>query len=157
MKVVRINRMMLGVSMPVAAFCDKVFGHSCVDVDDPQQTLGCDVLIVGRQQLHDTGVYSFAHDVIPRCLKVHRPALLVAVIPDRFDAARYAKDVAAWNEACASGVAVVVFELGALRELKETGRDDTRLVALAQATNSEAATQKRPLAWLNATPLGDPA
>lgn len=149
MKVARINRMMLGVSRPVAVFCDSVFGTSAVDVDDPADTAGCDVLIVGRQQLRDTGIYSFAHDVIPRCLEVHRPGLLIAVIPDHFERHRYARDLTAWQHAKKQGVGVAVFEFGVLRERK----DDPALVAIAR-TNSEAAkSSSSPLAWLSGAVL----
>ena len=153
MKVVRLNRMMLGVSVPVAAFCDRVFGASLVDVDDPAATVGADVVVVGRQRLLDNGVYSFAHDVIPRCLKVHLPSLLVAVLPDRFDAVRYAKDLVAYRDACARGVAVVVFELGVWRDGKDAGADEAHVMAEAQRALQVARETMRPLAWLSGAPL----
>ncbi len=153
MKVVRINRMMLGVSVPVAAFCDRVFGAACVDVDDANDTDGADVLIVGRQRLRDTGIYSFAHDVIPRCLLVHVPPLVVAVIPDRFHPLRYARDSAAWLAAVAVGAAVVVLELGVLRDERDAGASDDDLAAAAKNTQRLAAEKKTPLAWLTGVPL----
>lgn len=153
MKVVRINRMMLGVSVPVAAFCDRVFGVPLLDVDDPGDTAACDVLIVGRQQLKATGIYSFAHDIIPRCLAVDVPPLLVATIPDRFDPLRYARDVAAWNAAVAAGAAVVVFEVGVLRDERDNGASEDDLVARAKKTQALAPEKKEPLAWLTGQTL----
>lgn len=153
MKVVRINRMMLGVAVPVAAFCARVFGVDCVDVDDEADTVGADVLVVGRQRLRDTGVYSFAHDVIPRCLARHVPPLLVAVLADRFDEARYARDQRAWQAGVKAGAAVVVFELGVLREKREAGVNDDDLVAVARRTQARAAEERRPLLWLTGLPL----
>lgn len=153
MRVVRINRMMLGVSAPVAAFCDRVFGVACVDVDDAKDTDGADVVVVGRQRLRETGIYSFAHDVIPRVLAVRVPPLLVAVIPDRFDPLRYARDLAAWNAAAAAGAAVVVFELGVLRDEREAGANDDDLVAAAKHAQQLAAQAGAPRAWLTGMPL----
>ena len=153
MNIVRLNRMMLGVSEPVAAFCERVFGAALRDVDDAIDSVGCDVLVVGRQQLRDTGVYSFAHDVIPRCLALHKPPLLVPVIADRFDAHRYARDLEAWTSAQRLGVGVVVFELGVLRERRAAAGGDEQLAALARSVNEQAKTSTTPLTWLSGVAL----
>ena len=153
MNVVRINRMMLGVAAPVAAFCDRVFGSPLRDIDDVADSAGCEVLIVGRQQLLETGVYQFAHDVIPRCMAVHRPRILVPVIADRFEPHRYARDFEAWDKARQQGVAVVVFEFGVWREHKgERGAEET-FANTARAANEAAKTSTSPLAWLSGVGL----
>ncbi len=143
----------MGVSTPSGAFCDRVFQTMLRDVDTPAGTLGCDVLIVGRQQLKDTGIYTFAHDVIPRCLAAHRPRLLVPVIVDRFTPHRYARDLAAWQHAREVGVAVVVFEYGLLRECRTEGGSEEKLVDIARAANETAKTSTSPVAWLTGNAL----
>ncbi|MDP2343019.1 MAG: hypothetical protein Q8O67_18830 [Deltaproteobacteria bacterium] len=153
MNVVRINRMMLGVAAPVAAFCNSVFGTALLDVESPAESVGCDVLIVGRQQLTDTGIYRFAHDVIPRCLALHRPQLLVPVIADRYEPHRYARDFEAWQAARMLGVAVVVFEFGIWREHKSELGAVEAFVGIARAANVAAKTSSSPLSWLSGSVL----
>jgi hypothetical protein len=153
MSVVRINRMMLGVAAPVAAFCDRVFGVPLRDIETPADAVGCDVLIVGRQQLRDTGIYQFAHDLIPRCLALHRPQLLVPVIADHFDPHRYARDFESWSNARKLGVAVVVFEFGVWREHKSERGAAEAFVGIARAANEAAKTSTSPLGWLSGSTL----
>lgn len=148
MKVVRINRMILGVATQVAVLVASYFDNVIDDVAEPGETAGADILIVGRQALAGTS-YRFASDVIPLCLAVHRPKLLVATLPDRFDAHRYAKDRGVWGEACALGVPVVVLEVGLLRELRNNGLPESEIVAKLRLHHQQATAGLTPTLWLS--------
>jgi hypothetical protein len=143
-KLLRINRMILGVATPVARFVEDVFRARLVDVVEPAETIGADVLVVGRQGLLASGGHSFASDVIPECLAIGVPQVLVAVIPDRFSPTRYARDLDAWCRATDAGSAVFVLEVGALREQK----DDPTLVPRARDVLA-APRASSPMLWLS--------